>query len=80
MHGLYKGISMQRKLKAMSLKQNGHHNQGKKKAFPEIDKAAWFTMDEAKNKIIGGAGTVDKRNWKPNWMLLNKAIFYPFCK
>ena len=27
---------------------------GKKKAFPEIDKAAWFDMDEAKKKIIEG--------------------------
>lgn len=27
---------------------------GKKKAFPEIDKAAWFTMDVAKKKIIEG--------------------------
>ena len=27
---------------------------GTKKAFPEIDKAAWFTIDEAKKKIIEG--------------------------
>lgn len=27
---------------------------GKKKSFPEIDKAAWFTLPEAKNKINGG--------------------------
>ena len=27
---------------------------GTKKLFPEIDKAAWFTMDEARNKIIDG--------------------------
>ena len=27
---------------------------GKKKAFPEIDKAAWFNMDEARRKIIEG--------------------------
>jgi predicted NUDIX family NTP pyrophosphohydrolase len=27
---------------------------GKKKAFPEIDKAVWFTMYEAKKKIIEG--------------------------
>jgi len=27
---------------------------GKKKAFPEIDKAAWFNADEAKEKIIEG--------------------------
>lgn len=27
---------------------------GIKKAFPEIDKAAWFTTDEAKKKIIEG--------------------------
>ena len=26
----------------------------KKKSFPEIDKAAWFNMDEAKKKIIDG--------------------------
>ncbi|WP_026898261.1 NUDIX domain-containing protein [Daejeonella oryzae] len=25
---------------------------GVKKSFPEIDKAAWFNMDEAKNKIL----------------------------
>jgi len=25
---------------------------GKKKAFPEIDKAAWFNMDEAKKRIV----------------------------
>ncbi|MEO6733877.1 MAG: NUDIX domain-containing protein [Ferruginibacter sp.] len=27
---------------------------GKKKVFPEVDKAAWFPMDEAKGKIIAG--------------------------
>lgn len=27
---------------------------GKKKAFPEIDKAAWYSQDEAKEKIIPG--------------------------
>jgi predicted NUDIX family NTP pyrophosphohydrolase len=27
---------------------------GKKKLFPEIDKAAWFGIEEAKNKIIPG--------------------------
>ena len=27
---------------------------GKKKAFPEIDKAAWFNVNEAKKKIIQG--------------------------
>jgi predicted NUDIX family NTP pyrophosphohydrolase len=27
---------------------------GKKKSFPEIDKAGWFTISEAKNKIIPG--------------------------
>lgn len=27
---------------------------GKKKSFPEIDKAAWLNMDEAKKKIIEG--------------------------
>lgn len=27
---------------------------GKKKVFPEVDKAAWFTMDDAKEKIIAG--------------------------
>ena len=27
---------------------------GNKKAFPEIDKATWFNMDEAKKKIIQG--------------------------
>ena len=27
---------------------------GIKKSFPEIDRAAWFTMDQARNKIIGG--------------------------
>ena len=27
---------------------------GKKKSFPEIDKAAWFKLDEAKEKIIPG--------------------------
>jgi predicted NUDIX family NTP pyrophosphohydrolase len=27
---------------------------GKRTSFPEIDKAAWFTMDEAKMKIIEG--------------------------
>jgi predicted NUDIX family NTP pyrophosphohydrolase len=27
---------------------------GKKSEFPEIDKAAWFTIDEAKQKIIEG--------------------------
>ena len=29
-------------------------NSGKKKSFPEIDRAAWFNMDEARNKIIDG--------------------------
>ncbi|MEP7375734.1 MAG: NUDIX domain-containing protein [Chitinophagaceae bacterium] len=27
---------------------------GKKKSFPEIDKAAWFSMDEARKKIVEG--------------------------
>lgn len=27
---------------------------GIKKSFPEIDRAAWYTIDEAKSKIIGG--------------------------
>ena len=27
---------------------------GIKKSFPEIDRAAWFTMNEARNKIIDG--------------------------
>jgi predicted NUDIX family NTP pyrophosphohydrolase len=27
---------------------------GKKKSFPEIDKAAWFNMEEARSKIIDG--------------------------
>lgn len=27
---------------------------GKKKSFPEIDKAAWWEVEEAKNKIIPG--------------------------
>jgi predicted NUDIX family NTP pyrophosphohydrolase len=27
---------------------------GKKKSFPEIDKAGWFTISEAKNKIVPG--------------------------
>ena len=27
---------------------------GKKKLFPEIDKAAWFSIEEAKNKIVPG--------------------------
>lgn len=27
---------------------------GMKKSFPEIDKAAWFTTEEAKMKIVGG--------------------------
>lgn len=27
---------------------------GKKQSFPEIDKAAWFTLREAKNKINDG--------------------------
>jgi predicted NUDIX family NTP pyrophosphohydrolase len=27
---------------------------GKRKTFPEIDKAAWFTMEEAKKKITEG--------------------------
>lgn len=27
---------------------------GKKKSFPEIDKAAWFTVDEAMQKIVPG--------------------------
>ncbi|MGZ8557443.1 MAG: NUDIX domain-containing protein [Chitinophagaceae bacterium] len=27
---------------------------GKKKSFPEIDKAAWFKIEEAKQKIIDG--------------------------
>ena len=27
---------------------------GKKKSFPEIDKAAWYKLDEAKQKIIEG--------------------------
>ncbi len=27
---------------------------GKRQSFPEIDRAAWFTLDEAAEKIIGG--------------------------
>ena len=27
---------------------------GKNKSFPEIDKAAWFTMEEARKKIVSG--------------------------
>jgi predicted NUDIX family NTP pyrophosphohydrolase len=27
---------------------------GKKKSFPEIDKAAWLDVEEAKNKIVPG--------------------------
>ena len=33
---------------------------GKKKSFPEIDKAAWFNMDEAKKKIIDGQASLIK--------------------
>lgn len=31
---------------------------GKKKSFPEIDKAAWFGMEEAKVKIIEGQSPI----------------------
>jgi predicted NUDIX family NTP pyrophosphohydrolase len=31
---------------------------GKKKSFPEIDKAAWFDIDEAKKKIIKGQASL----------------------
>lgn len=27
---------------------------GKKKLFPEVDKALWFTLEEAQKKIVGG--------------------------
>jgi len=34
---------------------------GRKKLFPEIDKAAWFDMDEAKKKIIDGQSSLIKQ-------------------
>jgi predicted NUDIX family NTP pyrophosphohydrolase len=27
---------------------------GRQQTFPEVDRAAWFTIDEAKRKIVGG--------------------------
>ena len=34
---------------------------GRKQAFPEIDKAAWFTLEEAKEKINAGqAGLINE--------------------
>jgi predicted NUDIX family NTP pyrophosphohydrolase len=29
-------------------------NSGRQQEFPEIDRAAWFTLNEAKEKIIPG--------------------------
>ena len=34
---------------------------GKMKSFPEIDKAAWFNLTEAKKKIIGGQAGLIKQ-------------------
>ena len=41
-------------IKSNSFELDWPPRSGIKKSFPEIDRAAWFTMDEARNKIIGG--------------------------
>jgi len=41
-------------IKSNSFEMEWPPKSGKKKSFPEIDKAAWFTMDEARSKIIDG--------------------------
>ncbi|HKZ68120.1 MAG TPA: NUDIX domain-containing protein [Chitinophagaceae bacterium] len=41
-------------LKSNSFEIEWPPKSGKKKSFPEIDKAAWYDLDEARNKIIEG--------------------------
>lgn len=41
-------------IKSNSFEMEWPPKSGKKKEFPEIDKAAWFNIDEAKKKIIEG--------------------------
>ena len=42
------------KIKSNSFEIEWPPKSGKKKHFPEIDKAVWFAIDEAKKKIIPG--------------------------
>ena len=41
-------------IKSNSFEMEWPPKSGRRKSFPEIDKATWFTMDEANMKIIGG--------------------------
>ena len=42
------------KIKSNSFEIEWPPGSGKMRSFPEIDKAGWFTVDEAKRKIISG--------------------------
>ena len=54
-------------IKSNSFELDWPPRSGIKKSFPEIDKAAWFTMDEARNKIMGGqAPLIDELEAKLN--------------
>ena len=51
--------ALQGNLEPLEIKSNSFEMEwppksGKKKVFPEIDKAAWFTTAEAKRKIVSG--------------------------
>jgi predicted NUDIX family NTP pyrophosphohydrolase len=41
-------------IKSNSFEMEWPPKSGKKKLFPEIDKAAWYTVDEARKKIVEG--------------------------
>ena len=42
------------KIKSNSFEMEWPPKSGKKRVFPEIDKAAWFTTSEAKKRIVSG--------------------------
>ena len=51
--------SLQKDIDPAAVKSNSFEMEwppksGKVKSFPEIDKAAWYTMDEARKKIVDG--------------------------
>jgi predicted NUDIX family NTP pyrophosphohydrolase len=42
------------RLESMTFELEWPPRSGKKKAFPEVDRAAWFDLDEARRKILAG--------------------------
>ena len=66
MHGLSGRILIRPSLKVTCLRSNGRApKSGKLKSFPEMDKAGWFTLPEAKQKILEAQIPLIEGNWKP---------------